>query len=103
MHSNSIMKAVLAVVLCMSLMATGCTAEWIKIALADLPVLTQMALNIASLVAALQMVKQVSPSEAAAIQNISTEAGKDLNLLQARSTINTKPTLTRARSQKSKT
>jgi hypothetical protein len=83
MHSNSIMKAVLAVVLCVSLATTGCTAEWIKIALADLPVLTQMALNIASLVAALQMGKQVSPSEAAAIQNISAEAGKDLNLLQA--------------------
>ncbi|HEV2732609.1 MAG TPA: hypothetical protein VGV15_21465 [Terriglobales bacterium] len=83
MHSNSIMKAVLAVVLCLSLAATGCTAEWIKVALADLPVLTQMALNIASLVAALQMGKQVSPNEAAAIQNISAEASKDLNLLQA--------------------
>ena len=83
MHSNSIMKAVLVVVLCVSLAATGCTAEWIKIALADLPVLTHMALNIASLVAALQMRKQVSTSEAAAIQNISAEAGKDLNLLQA--------------------
>jgi len=83
MHSNSIMKTVLAVVLCLSLAATGCTAEWIKVALADLPVLTQMALNIASLVAALQMGKQVSPNEAAAIQNISAEATKDLNLLQA--------------------
>jgi hypothetical protein len=58
-------------------------AEWIKIALADLPVLTQMALNIASLVAALQMGKQVNPSEAAAIQNVSAEASKDLNLLLA--------------------
>jgi len=83
MHSNSIMKAVLVVVLCVSLADTGCTAEWIKIALADLPVLTQMALNIASLVAALQMRKRVSTSEAAAIQNLSAEAGKDLNLLQA--------------------
>jgi len=83
MHSNSMMKAVLALSLSISLAATGCTAEWIKIALTDLPVLTQMALNIASLVAALQMGKQVSPSEAAAIQNISAEASKDLNLLQA--------------------
>ena len=83
MHSNSMVKAVLAVVLCVSLATTGCTAEWIKVALADLPVLTQMALNIASLVAALETGKQVSPTEAAAIQNISAEAGKDLNLLQA--------------------
>jgi len=83
MHSNSMMKAVLAVSLSISLAATGCTAEWIKVALADLPVLTQMALNIASLVAALETGKQVSPTEAAAIQNISAEAGKDLNLLQA--------------------
>src|SRR5213082_3836072 len=60
MHSNSMMKAVLAVVLCVSLATTGCTAEWIKVALADLPVLTQMALNIASLVAALETGKQVS-------------------------------------------
>jgi hypothetical protein len=83
MQLNSMMKVVLAVVLCVSLATTGCTAEWIKVALADLPVLTQMALNIASLVAALEAGKQVSPTEAAAIQNISAEAGKDLNLLQA--------------------
>src|SRR5439155_315318 len=62
MHSNSMMKAVLAVVLCVSLATTGCTADWIKVALADLPLLTQMALNIASLVAALETGKQVSPT-----------------------------------------
>jgi hypothetical protein len=77
------MKAVLALALSISLAASGCTAEWIKVALADLPVLTQMALNIASLVATLETGKQVTASEAAAIQNISAEAGKDLNLLQA--------------------
>jgi hypothetical protein len=48
-----------------------------------LPVLTQIALNIATLVATLQSGKQLSPAEAAGIQNISTEAAKDLNLLQA--------------------
>jgi hypothetical protein len=82
MQSNSIMKAVLAVVLCVSMLATGCTAQWISVALADLPVLTQMALNIAALVATLQSGKQLNPAEAAAIQNISAEAGKDLTLLQ---------------------
>ena len=82
MQSNSIMKAVLAVVLCVSLAATGCTAQWISVALADLPVLTQMALNIAALVTTLQSGKQLSPGESAAVQKISEEAGKDLTLLQ---------------------
>ncbi len=82
MHSNSKTNAVLAIVLSLSLLATGCTAQWISVALADLPVLTQMALNIAALVATLQSGKQLNPAEAAAIQNISAEAGKDIALLQ---------------------
>jgi hypothetical protein len=82
MQSNSIMKAVLAVVLCVSMAATGCTAQWISVALADLPVLTQMALNIATLVATLESGKQLSPAQSTAIQNISAEASKDLTLLQ---------------------
>ncbi len=82
MQSNSMMKAVLAVVLCISMAATGCNAQWISVALADLPVLTQMALNIATLAVTLQSGKQLNPADAAAIQSISAEAGKDLNLLQ---------------------
>ncbi len=81
MNSNSKSKVAIAVVLAISLFAAGCSAQWISVALADLPVLTQMALNIATLVAALQSGKQISPAEAAAIQNISNEASKDLNLL----------------------
>lgn len=81
MNSNSKSKVAIAVVLAISLLATGCSAQWISVALADLPVLTQMALNIASLIATLQSGNQISPAEAAAIQNISTEASKDLNLL----------------------
>jgi len=83
MQSNSIMKAVLAIALCVSLVATGCTAQWISVALADLPVLTQMALNIASLVSTLQAGKQLNGADAVAISNISAEATKDLSLLQA--------------------
>jgi uncharacterized integral membrane protein len=37
-----------------SLHATGCSAQWLSIALADLPVLTQMALNIGTIVATLE-------------------------------------------------
>jgi hypothetical protein len=82
MKSNSMMKVVLAVVLSFSLLATGCSAQWVSVALADLPVLTEMALNIASLVATLQSGKQLSPADATAIQNISAEASRDLNLLE---------------------
>jgi hypothetical protein len=67
--------------LSISLLATGCSAQWISIALADLPVLIQMALNIGTIITTLQSGKQISSTEAAAIQNISAQASKDLNLL----------------------
>jgi hypothetical protein len=82
MHSNSKAKIGLALVLSLSIFATGCSAQWVSVALADLPVLTQMALNIAAMVATLQSGKQVSAAELAAVQNISAEASKDLTLLQ---------------------
>jgi hypothetical protein len=81
-QSSLTAKAILAAVLCVGLAATGCTAQWVGVALADLPVLTQMALNIATLVATLQTGKQISAGEVAAVQNISTQAANDLNLLQ---------------------
>lgn len=82
MKPHSWQKCVLAVVLMISLITTGCSAQWLAVALNDLPVLTQMALNIASLVTALQSGQQLNPGEATAIQNLSTEASRDLNLLQ---------------------
>jgi hypothetical protein len=83
MKLRSMSRIMLTVVLSVSLVATGCSAQWISVALADLPVLTQMALNIAALVATLQSGKQLTAAEALAIQNISAEASKDLTLLQA--------------------
>jgi hypothetical protein len=83
MKCNSRPKAVLAVLLAISLLATGCTAQWISVALADLPVLLQMALNIGSLVTTLRSGQDITSAETTAIQNISAEASKDLNLLQA--------------------
>jgi len=74
-------KPVLAIVLSISLLTTGCSAQWISVALADLPVLIQMALNIGTIISTLQPGKQINPTEAAAIQNISAQASKDLNLL----------------------
>jgi hypothetical protein len=83
MKSTSTTKVVLVFVLSLSLIATGCSAQWVSVALADLPVRTQMALNLAALVTTLQSGKQLTPAEALAIQNISAEASKDLTLLQS--------------------
>ncbi len=83
MKTNSRPKIALIILLSAVVLATGCSADWIKVALADLPILTQMALNIGTVVTSLQSGEQLSPAEAAAIQNISTQASKDLNLLQA--------------------
>jgi hypothetical protein len=82
MKTNSKSKAFLALVLAIAIAATGCSAQWINIALQDLPVLTQMALNIATLVSALASGQQASTADIAVIQNISAQASRDLNLLQ---------------------
>jgi hypothetical protein len=81
--TRSTSQIILAIVLSISLAATGCSARWISVALADLPVLTQMALNIAALGATLETGRQLNPAEALAIQNISAEARKDLALMQS--------------------
>lgn len=81
MKANSQSKSLLAAVLALAIAATGCSAQWINIALQDLPVLTQMALNIASLVSTLAS-GQASSADVAVIQNISAQASRNLNLLQ---------------------
>jgi hypothetical protein len=83
LSSISKSKTVLAIVLSISLLATGCSAQWISIALADLPALTQMALTIGTIITTLQSGQQISSADAAAIQNISAQASKDLNLLES--------------------
>src|SRR5246127_233897 len=83
MLSNSKIKVAIAAVLAISLLATACSAQWISIALADLPVLTQMALNIGTIITTLQSGQHISAADAAAIQNISAQASKDLNLLES--------------------
>lgn len=83
MKFHSRPKIVIAALLAVLLLATGCSSQWISVALADLPVLVQMALNLGTVVTTLQSGQQLSASDAQAIQNISNEASKDLNLLQA--------------------
>ena len=82
MKTNSKSKTLLALALAIALAATGCSAQWINTALQDLPVLTQMALNIATLVTTLAAGQQASTADTAVIQNISAQASRDLNLLQ---------------------
>ncbi len=80
-HSKS--KIFLAMVLAISLAATGCGAQWINLALQDLPVLTQMALNMAAVVSTLASGSHTSAADTAVVQNISAQASRDLNLLQS--------------------
>lgn len=82
MKINSKSKTLLALALAIALAATGCSAQWITTALQDLPVLTQMALNIATPVSTLAAGQQASTADTAVIQNISAQASRDLNLLQ---------------------
>jgi hypothetical protein len=79
MKLNFRSKSLLAI----SIAAKGCSAQWINIALEDLPVLTQMTLSIATLVSALASGKQANRGDVAVIQNISAQASRDLNLLQS--------------------
>jgi hypothetical protein len=83
MKFHSRPKTIVAALLAVLLFATGCSSQWISVALADLPVLVQMALNIGAVVTTLQSGQQLSAADTQAIQNISNEASKDLNLLQA--------------------
>lgn len=80
---NFTSKSLLALVLAAALAATACSAQWINVALQDLPVLTQMALNIATLVSTMQTGKQATPADTAVIQNISVQASRGLNMLQS--------------------
>lgn len=80
---NSRIRFTLVAVLSIALATTGCSAQWMNVALADLPALTQMALNISTLVTTLQSGKQIDPAEVTAVQNISAEASRDLSLLQS--------------------
>ncbi len=76
-------KPFLAAIMGLVLATTACSSQWISVALADLPVLTQMALNIGTLVTTMDSGKPITAAETAGIQAISNEASKDLNLLQS--------------------
>jgi len=64
-------KSLLPLVLAFSITLTACSSQWITIALQDLPVLTQMALNIATLAGTFS--RQQNTADLAVIQNISAQ------------------------------
>ena|SRR5437762_4469677 len=102
MNLRSKLKSLLALVLALVSATTGCTSQWVNVAVQDLPVLTHMALNIATLVSTLAAGKQASTADVAVIQNISAQASRDLNLLQSLLT-STKPVRTTPRCRRSRT
>lgn len=80
---HRIAKAAVCTILSLALVVAGCSASWISTALADLPVITQVALNIASIVAAAQGKGQASPAVTGQIQSIAAQVQSDLTLVQS--------------------
>lgn len=83
-----IAKASVAAVLSLALILAGCSTSWINAALADLPVITQVALNIVSIVAAAQKAEPNGSSGAnsaavAEVQDIAAQVKSDLTLVQS--------------------
>ena len=71
-----------ALILCVTMMFTACSTAWIGAAEQIVAVLIPAATNVVALVAALQG-KTVSAADLQAIQNAGTQAGADLQLIQA--------------------
>ncbi|MFZ0640648.1 MAG: hypothetical protein WA020_08395 [Candidatus Acidiferrales bacterium] len=80
--NHRIAKASVCTILSLALILAGCSVSWINTALADLPVITQVALNIASIVSAADG-SQVSPAVATQVQSISNQVKSDLTLVQS--------------------
>lgn len=79
---NRFAKASLSITLAAALFVAGCSTSWIKVALADLPVITQVALNIASIVAAAQGKGQASTAANTQIQFVANQVQSDLTLVE---------------------
>jgi len=79
---DSAVRAGLAVVLCATVVWSGCSLNWIAEGEQIVTVLIPAATNLVSLVAALEG-KTVSPADVQLIQSAGTQAGADLQLIQA--------------------
>ncbi len=86
--NHRIAKASLCTILCAVLILAGCSTSWINAALADLPVITEVAVNIANLVAAGQSdnpnaTSAANSAAAAEVQTIANQVKSDLTLVQS--------------------
>ena len=77
-----IAKASLSITLAAALFVAGCSTSWIKVALADLPVITQVALNIAGIVAGAQGKGQAGAAANTQIQFVANQVQSDLTLVE---------------------
>jgi hypothetical protein len=75
-------QGILAVVLCLTLVWSGCSTDWIKEAEQIVAALVPAAANLVTLVAALQG-KSVSAADLQLVQNTGTQAAADLQLIQS--------------------
>lgn len=81
---HRIAKASLCTILCSALILAGCSTSWINAALADLPVITEVAVNIASLVAAdPNGTSGANSAVANEVQTIANQVKSDLTLVQS--------------------
>jgi hypothetical protein len=79
-NAGNFTRAVLVLVLCSTLIWTGCSTAWVGQAEEIVAALIPAATNIVTLVAALQG-KSVSAADMQTIQNAGTQAGADLQLI----------------------
>jgi len=79
---NGTAHGAMALVLCMTMALAGCSTDWIRQAEQIVAALIPAAANIVALVAALEG-KSVSAADLKVIQNAGTQAGADLQLIQA--------------------
>ena len=75
-------KMMVAVMLCLAMLTTGCSTAWVGQAEQIVAALSPAASNIVSLVALLQG-KSVSTEDLQTIQNAGSQAGADLQLVQS--------------------
>lgn len=80
---HRIAKASVCTILSLALILAGCSTSWIQTALADLPVITQVALNIASIIAAAQGKSQADATVTNQVQSIANQVKSDLTLVQS--------------------
>ena len=81
-RQNAVGRMVLAVVLCFTMIWSGCSTSWIGEAEEIVSALIPAAANLVALVAALEG-KGVSTADLQVIQNAGTQAGADLQLIQS--------------------